>query len=66
VAVRDLRLQPLATAAPATQRRHVRLGPGLVDKDETPDVETVLMSPPTGTAARDVRTILLAGVNGFF
>ena len=66
MAVRHLRLQAFATATPAAQRRHVGLGPGLVDEDEPADVEARLQSLPAGASARDVRPILLAGVNGFF
>src|SRR5439155_19031689 len=34
VAVRDLGYQALATRRPSAQRRHVGLGPGLVDEDQ--------------------------------
>jgi hypothetical protein len=57
VGVRHLRLQPVAAAAPAAQGRHVRLRPGLVDKDETAGLEAVLMPPPAGAPTRDVRPI---------
>ena len=34
MAERRQRLQPLATRRPTAKRRHVRLGPGLVDEDQ--------------------------------
>lgn len=65
-AVGNLAPQPLAARAPATQRPHVRLGPGLIDEDEATGIKIRLMRLPTRAFARHVGTILLAGQHGFF
>ncbi len=66
VAMRDFGDQALATRAPPADRRHVRLGPGLIDKDQARGVNLVLMAFPELPFARHVRTILFAGVQAFF
>ena len=64
--LRDFGDQPLATRAPAPDRRHVRPGPGLIDEDEPRGVNLVLMALPELPLARHVRTVLLTGVQAFF
>ena len=66
VAMRDFGDQPLAARAPAPDRRHVRLGPGLIDKDQARCINLSLVALPELPLARHVRTVLLAGVQGFF
>ena len=66
VSVRDLGYEPGATQAPSAQRRHIGLGPGFVDKRQTPGVNQVLMLCPLRPPARDVRTTALASHHGFF
>ena len=65
-AVRDLCFQPLATRRPSPERRHVGLGPGLVDEDQAlrRDAPAVLL--PLGPPAFDVRAIPFTGDGGFF
>ena len=55
-----------AARRPAPQRRHVGLGPGLVDEDQALRVDPVLILRPLRSPARDVGTIVLAGDHGFF
>jgi hypothetical protein len=66
MAMRHLGPEALAARRPASEGRHVRLGPGLVDEDEAGWIDLRLMPLPPGAAARDVRAILLAGEDGFF
>lgn len=58
--------EPLAPWRPASERRHVGLGPGFIDKDETGGVNPALIFGPLSPPARHVGTILLAGEHGFF
>ena len=46
--------------------RHVGLGPCFIDEDEALGIDAALIAPPPFAAARDVRTILFAGVQAFF
>ena len=66
MAVRNLGFEPLAPRRPTPERRHVGLGPGLVDEDQALRVDPGLIFFPLLTPARDVRAILLAGEHGFF
>jgi hypothetical protein len=66
VPVRHLGDQPAAAGAAAMAARHVGLGPGLVDKDQSGGVEPALMRLPAPPPPGDVRPVLLAGVQGFF
>jgi hypothetical protein len=56
----------LPPQGPAPQRRHVGLGPGLVDEDQAGWIDPRLILLPTGSMARDVRPVLFAGQNAFF
>ncbi len=53
---------------PATTVRagHIGLGPGLIDEDQTPRVEAMLILAPLPAPADNVRAILFAGAQGFF
>ena len=64
--VRSLALQPFPTWCPSAQRRHVSLGPGLVDEDQAGGINPPLIASPLSAAAGDVGAILLAGAHGFF
>jgi len=66
VAVGNLGFEPLAPRRPAPERRHIGLGPGLVDEDQACRVDPGLIFLPLLTPSRDVRAILLAGEHGFF
>ena len=64
-AVRHFGQQPLAARASAVSPRHVRLGPGLVNKDEAARIELMLVAPPAFAFASHVRSILLGCVQAF-
>jgi hypothetical protein len=66
VPMRDLRFEPAPLERPASQRRHIGLGPGLVEKDQGPRINTALILGPLLTPSRDVRTVLLASHQSFF
>lgn len=42
VSMGNFRDEPLATRTPATERRHVGLGPGFVDEDQAPGIKASL------------------------
>ena len=63
---RSLGHQPFALRRPASQRRHVGLGPGLVNENQTGGINLPLIALPLRTSARDVGSGLLAGVQCFF
>jgi hypothetical protein len=46
--------------------RHIGLGPGLVDEDQASRINPTLIGLPLRPPARDVRAILLGGVQAFF
>src|ERR1700752_2753243 len=50
-----------ALGGPASERRHVGLGPGLVDQDPPQGLDLGLIVPPLRAASGDVGAILLAG-----
>jgi hypothetical protein len=66
VAVRDFGGEPHAARGPASQRRHVGLGPGFVDEDQTFRLDLVPILGPLRPPARDVVTVALASHHGFF
>jgi len=59
-------LQPLAFDAPAADRGHVGLDPGLIDKDEALWIEITDRSSPARASPGNIRAMLLAGECGFF
>ncbi len=65
-AVRHLGEEPLPLPAATVAARHIGLGPGLIDEDQARGVDPVLILLPARPPAGHVRTILLAGVQGFF
>jgi hypothetical protein len=66
MAVRHLADQAFAASAPASQRRHVGLGPRLIDEDETRRINSRLIFFPLRPPPCNVRPILFAGHRGFF
>jgi hypothetical protein len=66
VAVRHFGEQPLTNRAASMQPRHVRLGPGLVNKDDSLRINIALKAPPLRAPSGDVRPILLGRVQRFF
>ena len=66
VAVRDLGRKPDAERCPSAQRRHVGLGPGLVDEDQTLRLDLVLILDPLCPPPRDVGTVAFASHHSFF
>ena len=66
MAVRNLGMEPLAAPAPPPKRRHIGLGPSLVEKDETLGGKPCLKTLPYGPPASDIRTLLLARRDAFF
>jgi len=58
--------QPAAARPPAPKRRHVGLGPRLVDEDQTPRIEVRLAVKPGLPLAQDVGTVLLGRVGCLF
>ena len=53
--------EALPARAPAAQRRHIGLGPGLIDEDEASGIDPILISLPLLASPRHVGTIALAG-----
>jgi hypothetical protein len=66
VAVRNLGFEPLAARRPTPQRRHIGVGPGLIDEDQALGRDPGLIFFPLLAPAGDVRAVLLAGKHGFF
>jgi len=58
--------EPLAFQGPAAQWRHVGLGPGFVDEHQPRGFNPGLVFLPPVSFSRDVRPLLLGGVNCFF
>ena len=61
-----LPIRRLAARRPAPQRRHVGLGPGLVDEDQARRIDPILILYPLRPPARDVGTVALASHHAFF
>lgn len=66
MAVRRFCQQALTFRRPATQRRHIRLGPGLINKDQPGRIDFSLVAAPLDAPAGDIRPVLFAGVQAFF
>jgi hypothetical protein len=64
--MRGLGDQPLAAWSPTPERRHVGLGPGLVDEDQAPGIKLCLILLPLRAPSRDPRPVPLAGEQRFF
>lgn len=64
--VRHLGLDPLAARRPSSERRHIGLGPGLVDEHQAGRIDAVLMLCPLDPPARHIGAILLTGDQRLF
>ena len=58
--------EPLPTWSPATQRGHVSLDPGLIDKNQAGSIDLALVSFPACSLASDIGAILLSRPHYFF
>jgi hypothetical protein len=58
--------EAIPASAPAPDRGHVGLGPGLVDEHQPVRINASLMPPPSCSAADNVRPILLLSEGAFF
>jgi hypothetical protein len=65
-AVRHLGFDALAARRPAPQRRHIGLGPGLVDEYQPSGIDPIAILGPLRPPARDIGTILLGGNQRLF
>ena len=66
MAMRNLGVKPHPAWRPAAQRRHIGLGPGLVDEDQTLRRDLVLILGPLRPPPCDVGTVAFASHHGFF
>lgn len=66
VAIGYFCVKPLTFGRPASQRCHVRLGPGLVDEHEAGWIRPPLILLPLLPPPGDLRPQLLGGKNAFF
>src|SRR3954453_8024160 len=57
---------PLAAWRPTAQRRHIGLGPGLVDEHQVLRIDAMAIAQPLRTATRDIGAILFTGDQGLF
>ena len=64
--MRDTVDQALSLRAPTVGAGHVGLGPGFINEHQAPWVYTILVALPVVALARNVRALLLAGVERFF
>ena len=55
-----------AAFGPTPQRRHISLGPGLVDEDQPLGIKSALILLPLRAPPRDLQAILLLGEQAFF
>ena len=58
--------QALTLGPPASQRRHIGLGPSLVDEDQAGRIDAILIGHPLLTPSRHVGTVALAGDQRLF
>jgi len=58
--------QSLAPAGAAAEPSHVGLGPGLVDKEKSTRIDASTLKDPLVTMLRNVRAVLLGGVERLF
>jgi len=66
VAMRRTTDQALPTSTAAMASMHVGLGPGLINEDQAPGIEAVLIIAPPPACGSDVRPVLFVGQHGFF
>lgn len=66
MAIGHLGVEPLADRGPASQWRHVRLGPGLIHEDETSGIRPVLELLPLLAPPGHLGPQLFGGKHAFF
>ena len=66
MAIRYFGMEPLTDRRPAAQRRHVGLGPGLVDEDEASRIKPALILLPLLASPGDRGPELFGGQHAFF
>ena len=66
MSMRDRGTAALTTFRAATQAGHLGRGSGLIDEHQPAGIEIGLPDEPGLAARRDVRSVLLGGVRGFF
>ena len=66
MAVGHLGVKPPAAPCPASERRHIGLGPGLIDKDEALGIKPALILLPLLAPPRDLGPELFGGKHAFF
>ncbi len=66
MAMRNFADKPVASRRPSPQRRHIGLGPRLIDENRALRRDPALTLNPAGAPLRHVGTIALAGHVGFF
>lgn len=64
--VRHLVVEPDPALTPSSERRHICLGPGLINEYQPVWIDVRLTGPPLATAARDIRAVLFAGNQRLF
>jgi hypothetical protein len=62
----DFGLKSFAARPPSTERRHVGLGPSLIDEDQALRPDLVLILGPLCSPSRDVGTVAFASHHAFF
>ena len=62
----DLGPEPASPRRPSPERRHVGLGPSLIEEDQAAELNPVLIGRPLRAPTRDVGAVLFAGEHGFF
>ncbi len=66
MSMRDRGTAALATLRAAAQAGHLGRGSGFIDEHQPAGIEIGLLDEPSQPARRDVRSVLLGGVRGFF
>ena len=66
MAMRDRGAAAFATLRAAPQAGHLGRGPGLIDEHQPAGIEIGLALEPGPATRRDVGSVLLGGVSGFF
>ena len=65
-ALRNAGWEPSAAGGPAPERRHIGLGPSLIDEHQPGGIDPRLIFAPLLTSARDVGSLALSGDDAFF
>jgi hypothetical protein len=65
-AVRHLGFDALTAQRPASQRRHVGFGPGLIDEHQAGGIDPIPILGPLRPSTGDIGTVLLGGNQRLF